>query len=340
VSGDAERLRRFEQEARAVAALNHPNILAVYDFGSHDGAPFLVTELLDGVTLAERLEAGALPARKAVEVAVQVAQGVAAAHDRGIVHRDLKPANIFLTRDGHVKILDFGLAKLTEPDAGGSGTVAPTQAGPVTEPGMVLGTIGYMSPEQVRGQAADARSDIFAMGAMLYEMLSGRRAFISDSSADTMAAILKEDPSDHAGGAHAIPPAADRIVRHCLEKQPADRFQSARDLAFALAALSGPTTSTTTMAVVQSKHPAWLAMTAAVIGTAIVAVGATLAFRPRATSERADYAIAASMAKSATWRSPRTAMGLRSFHPGKPASRCCMCDGLGLVLNAASQPVK
>jgi len=292
VSADAERLHRFEQEARAIAALNHPNILAVYDFGSHDGAPFLVTELLDGVTLAERLEAGAMPVRKAVDVAVQIAQGVAAAHDRGIVHRDLKPANIFLTRDGHVKILDFGLAKLIEPDADGSGTVAPTRTGHVTEPGMVLGTIGYMSPEQVRGQAADARSDIFAMGAMLYEMLSGRRAFMRDSSADTMAAILKEDPPDLAGDAHAIPPAADRIVRHCLEKQPEDRFQSARDLAFALAALSGPTTSTTTMAVVPSKHPAWLAMTAAVVGTAIVAVGATLAFRPRATSERADYAIA------------------------------------------------
>ncbi len=244
-ASDPERLRRFEQEARAVAALNHPNILAVYDIGTEAGAPFLVTELLEGETLRERLKEGPLPVRKAVEVAVQTARGVAAAHEKGITHRDLKPANIFLTADGRVKILDFGLAKLAGPEAPApSQTQAATlTAGGATEPGVVLGTAGYMSPEQVRGKPADARSDIFALGAILYEMLSGRRAFEKDSSADTMAAILKEDPPELAGEGTKIPPGVDRIVRHCLEKNPAERFQSARDLAFHLESLSGASTT-------------------------------------------------------------------------------------------------
>jgi eukaryotic-like serine/threonine-protein kinase len=241
---DAERLRRFEQEARAAGALNHPNILAIYDLGVQDGAPYLVTELLEGETLRERLRAGSLSVRKALDLAVQAIRGVAAAHDRGIIHRDLKPANIFLTKDGHVKILDFGLAKLIQPDAGaGLGeTQSPTRtADPVTqtEAGVVLGTVGYMSPEQVRGQPADARSDIFALGTIIYEMLSGQRAFEKDSSADTMAAILKEEPPELSGEGKKIPPAAEHVVRHCLEKNPAERFQSARDLAFDLESLSG-----------------------------------------------------------------------------------------------------
>ncbi|MGB6877738.1 MAG: protein kinase [Candidatus Acidiferrales bacterium] len=252
---DAERLRRFEQEARAASALNHPNILVIYDIGTHDGAPFIVTELLEGETLRERLRNGPLPVRKALDIAMQVAHGVAAAHEKGIIHRDLKPANIFLTNDGRAKILDFGLAKLTQQDNASSidETQSPTRTnGPSqskgqtdvrTEAGVVLGTAGYMSPEQVRGKPADARSDIFALGTMFYEMLSGQRAFEKDSSADTMAAILKEEPPELSGEGKKIPPAVERVVRHCLEKNPAERFQSARDFAFGLAALSDVSTS-------------------------------------------------------------------------------------------------
>ncbi|HLW80902.1 MAG TPA: protein kinase [Candidatus Acidoferrales bacterium] len=257
-SADSERLRRFEQEARAVAALNHPNILAVYDIGTHDGTPYLVTELLEGETLRERLRGGPLSVRKALDVAIQAAHGISAAHEKGIIHRDLKPANIFITNDGRVKILDFGLAKLTQRDASGlSETESPTRAAsPITqtEAGVVLGTAGYMSPEQVRGKPADARSDIFALGTILYEMLSGQRAFEKDSSADTMAAILKEEPPELSGEGKKIPPAVERIVRHCLEKNAAERFQSARDLAFHLQSLSDLSTSAT--ALVASKAPA------------------------------------------------------------------------------------
>ncbi|MFZ3362520.1 MAG: serine/threonine-protein kinase [Candidatus Acidiferrales bacterium] len=245
---DAERLRRFEQEARAASALNHPNILTTYDIGTHDGAPFIVTELLEGETLRERLRNGPLPVRKTLDIAMQVAHGVAAAHEKGIIHRDLKPANIFLTNDGRAKILDFGLAKLTQQDNASSinETQSPTRTSggdPQTEAGVVLGTAGYMSPEQVRGKPADARSDIFALGTMFYEMLSGQRAFEKDSSADTMAAILKEEPPELSGEGKKIPPAVERVVRHCLEKNPAERFQSARDFAFNLAALSDASTS-------------------------------------------------------------------------------------------------
>jgi len=192
LASDPDRLRRFEQEARTVAALSHPNIVALYDIGTHDGAPYLVSELLEGRTLRDRLESGCLPVRQAVETAVQIARGLAAAHEKGIVHRDLKPANVFVTRAGHVKILDFGLAKLTRPDAG-SGSSAPTEASS-TEPGAVMGTVGYMAPEQVRGLPCDHRADIFAFGCVLYEMLSGQRAFKGATPADTISAILKEDP--------------------------------------------------------------------------------------------------------------------------------------------------
>ncbi|HEV2388967.1 MAG TPA: protein kinase [Candidatus Acidoferrales bacterium] len=240
-SSDPERLRRFEQEARAAGALNHPNVLVIYDVGSHDGAPYLVTELLEGETLFERLRGGPLPVRKAIDITAQAAQGIAAAHDKGIVHRDLKPANIFLTADGRVKILDFGLAKLTEREGAALGdALAATQtAAGATEPGVVLGTVSYMSPEQVRGKPADARSDIFALGAVLYEMLSGKRAFHRDSSVETMAAILKEEPEEISATNRNVSPALQSIVDHCLEKDPQARFQSARDLAFALEAVAG-----------------------------------------------------------------------------------------------------
>lgn len=237
-SADQDRLNRFAQEARAAAALNHPNILAIFDIGEERGAPYIVSELLEGETLRERLRSGALPTRKAIEYAAQVARGLAAAHDKGIVHRDLKPENIFITEDGRAKILDFGLAKLTRPeDEDGSRSQAPTQQ-VATETGLVMGTVGYMSPEQVRGKAADSRSDIFAFGAILYEMISGKRAFHGETPADTMSAILKEEPPEFSETARNVPPALERIVRHCLEKNPAQRFQSASDVAFNLEALT------------------------------------------------------------------------------------------------------
>src|SRR5512143_4142180 len=237
-SNDADRLRRFEQEARAAGLLNHPNITAVYDIGSHDGAPYVVSEFLEGETLRAALAGGHLSARKAIDHAIQLAQGLAAVHDKGIVHRDLKPENVFVTKDGRVKILDFGLAKLTHAEQGGSAvTNLPTATG-ATEPGVVLGTLGYMSPEQGKGKPADARSDIFSFGAILYEMLSGQRAFQADSAAETMSAILREDPPDLSVTNQSLPPGIDRILRHCLEKNPEQRFQSARDLAFDLGALS------------------------------------------------------------------------------------------------------
>jgi serine/threonine protein kinase len=238
-SADADRLRRFEQEARSVAALNHPNILAVHDLGTHDGAPYMVCELLEGETLRERLQGGVLSSRKSIELAIQIAHGLAAAHDKGIVHRDLKPENIFLTRDGRVKILDFGLAKIASgASEANSGQTLTSAHVALTEAGQVLGTAGYMSPEQVRGIAVDHRSDIFAFGAIFFEMLSGKRAFSRDTSAETMTAILKEDPPELTELNRGISPALDRLTRHCLEKNPDQRFQSARDLAFDLDALS------------------------------------------------------------------------------------------------------
>ena len=240
-SVDPERLQRFAQESRAAAALNHPNILSIYDIGNDRGAPYVVSELLEGETLRDRLRNGALSSRKAIEYAQQIVRGLAAAHEKGIVHRDLKPENLFLTNDGHAKILDFGLAKFTTSEADISDNAPTIQV--ATEAGTVLGTAGYMSPEQVRGKAADPRSDIFAFGAILYEMLSGKRAFHGDSAADTMSAILKEDPPELAETNRNVSPALERIVRHCLEKNPAERFQSARDVAFNLEALTDISTS-------------------------------------------------------------------------------------------------
>ena len=243
-SRDPERLQRFAQESRAAAALNHPNILSIFDIGDVDGAPYVVSELLEGETLRDRLRNGALVSRKALDYSQQIARGLAAAHEKGIVHRDLKPENIFITDDGRAKILDFGLAKFTRPEADTSGD-APTQQ-IATDAGTVMGTVGYMSPEQVRGKPSDPRSDIFAFGAILYEMLSGKRAFHGDSAADTMSAILKEEPADLAETNRNVSPALERIVRHCLEKNPAERFQSARDVAFNLEALSDISASSRT----------------------------------------------------------------------------------------------
>ncbi|MGA8273877.1 MAG: protein kinase [Candidatus Sulfotelmatobacter sp.] len=235
-SADPDRLQRFAQESRAAAALNHPNILSIYDIGEDRGAPYVVSELLEGETLRDRLRNGALTSRKALDYAQQIARGLAAAHEKGIVHRDLKPENIFITGDGRAKILDFGLAKFTRPEVDLSGDDATMQV--ATEVGMVLGTAGYMSPEQVRGKPADSRSDIFSFGAILYEMLSGKRAFHGDSAADTMSAILKEEPADLSETNRNVSPALERIVHHCLEKNPAERFQSARDAAFNLEAVT------------------------------------------------------------------------------------------------------
>jgi Tol biopolymer transport system component len=236
-SVDPDRLRRFEQEARAAAALNHPGILAVFDIGTHDGSPYIVSELLAGETLRARLAAGPLPLRKTVDYAIQIARALAAAHDKGILHRDLKPENVFVTTDGHVKILDFGLAKLVEPDAArGNASQLPTVAAN-TEPGMMLGTMGYMAPEQVRGQPVDHRTDLFAFGALLYEMVSGQRAFPGATPADTITAVLEKQPPDAPLTERHIPPGLGRIIDRCLEKTPVARFQSTRDLTFALEAL-------------------------------------------------------------------------------------------------------
>ncbi len=232
---DRERLQRFEQEARATGMLNHPNLLTIYDIGRDDeGNPFLVSELLEGETLGSRLGRGPLAPRRAVDAALQMANGLAAAHEKGIVHRDLKPENIFLTRDGRLKILDFGIAKLVaSKDSDG-----PTFAMAATEPGMVIGTVGYMSPEQVRGETVDQRSDIFSFGTIVYEMLTGARAFRRDSSIETLSAILKDEPTDLTEVLPNVPPALDRLVRRCLEKDRDLRFQTARDLAFNLETLA------------------------------------------------------------------------------------------------------
>jgi Tol biopolymer transport system component len=285
-------LTRFEREAKAIAALSHPNILAIHDFGSDGGRTYAVMELLQGETLRERLRGGSLPARKALEAAAQIAHGLAAAHEKGIVHRDLKPENVFLTGDGRVKILDFGLARAA-PAASGSDTQSPTLARE-TDPGTIVGTVGYMSPEQVRGRDVDHRSDLFSLGAVLYEMLTGERAFARETAAETMTAILKEDAPELARGAAPPPPALERLVRHCLEKRPEERFQSARDVAFALETLlagserSGALAAREAASAERARRPLGLAA-AAVLALAALGLGFLLGHRAssdgRAASE-------------------------------------------------------
>ena len=289
---ESDRLVRFEQEARAVAALNHPNILAVFDIGQHNGSPFLVSELLEGETLRVVLDQGALPPRKAIAYGVQIAQGLAAAHEKGIIHRDLKPENVFVTRDGRIKILDFGLAKLaqkpgTEPDG-------ITMTSSHTAAGVVMGTASYMAPEQVRGDAVDPRTDIFAFGAVLYEMLAGKRAFRRDTTPETMTAVLKEDPPDISESSPTVSPALDRIVRRCLEKSPDQRFQSAKDLSFALGSLSGNDSSAAAKVVPSPRDRFTTAWKSAASALAVIAVAGALAwfFVPRPASKaRMQFAI-------------------------------------------------
>lgn len=272
-TSDSDRVRRFEQEAKAVAALNHPNIVSVYDVGQANNVHYIVSELLEGETLRARIVPSGMPARRAIELAIQLANGLAAAHEKGIVHRDLKPENIFITGGGRLKILDFGLAKLRrlpgtdDPDGA---TVTGTEAG------QVMGTAGYMSPEQVKGDAADYRSDIFSFGTILFEMLNGERAFKRNTTAETMTAILKEEAPEFTAKSGAIPPALERIVRHCMEKQPGQRFQSAHDIAFDLESLSSISATSATPAAAARKQWVRPAVAALVLLAAGLALGAWL----------------------------------------------------------------
>ena len=271
-SQDPDRLRRFEQEARAAGMLNHPNVVAIYDTGSKNGSPYLVTELLQGEGLDQKLRGHPLPVRKAIDYALQIAKGLSAAHEKGIIHRDLKPGNIFITKEGRVKVLDFGLAKLTHPEASLSPS-APLENTDLTDTGVVLGTIVYMSPEQVRGLKVDHRSDIFAFGAVLYEMLSGKRPFSGESQIEVMHAILKTDPSEFLQINPKVPAGLERIVRRCLEKDPDHRFQSTRDLAFALESLSSASdSSVAALRAEKPIQPAWIISAFFFLATLVLAV--------------------------------------------------------------------
>ena len=277
-SHDATARDRAEREARIIASLNHPNVLAIYDVGTQDGATYLVTELVDGESLR-----GLKPSlRKALEMAEQIAEALAAAHAAGVTHRDLKPDNVMVTRDGRVKLLDFGVAKTMALPAETDETIARHAEGIVT------GTVGYMAPEQIRAQTVDGRADLFALGAVLYEMLAGRRAFQRDTAAETMTAILKEDPRELSVSRGDLPPALDAVVRHCLERNPAERFQSARDLIFNLQAASLATASDSGPAVAagEVRSPARIAWREAVAWTlatalAVVCIAGLVLWRGR-----------------------------------------------------------
>jgi serine/threonine protein kinase len=273
---DSDRLRRFEQEARSVGALNHPNILSVYDIGVSGGTLFMVTELLRGSTLREKMISGPLPPKRATDYAHQVANGLAAAHEKGITHRDLKPDNLFVTNDGCVKVLDFGLAKHNTAVATASDEAPTLAESNRRSEGMVLGTAGYMSPEQVRGKAVDARTDIFAFGTVLYEMLTGQRAFSGNSSVETMNAILKDDPPENPVAERQVPPALDRLMRRCLEKDPEQRFQSAKDVSFALESISAGTGQTQPISVIPSSRTRWPIAVAAVVIIGVVVAAMAL----------------------------------------------------------------
>ena len=283
---DPAALARFEREARAVAALSHPNVLAIHDFATEGRTIYAVTELLEGDTLRGRMGEAGLPTRTAVDLGVHIVRGIAAAHERGIIHRDLKPENIFITKDGVVKILDFGLAKATEL-AGAMADVGETRVAD-TAVGTVMGTVGYMSPEQVRGQPLDHRTDIFSFGAVFYEMVTGRRAFQGDSHVETMNAILKEDPPEFAEINPNLPGSLDRIVRRCLEKQPADRFHSAHDLAISLEALSGSSNASNATGAARAAAmvaPPRRRLPLAAVAAAVLAVGGLAFFAGRMLSK-------------------------------------------------------
>ena len=286
VAADPDTLARFEREAKAVAALSHPNILSIFDFGTHDGVPYAVMELLKGETLRGKLDAGAISEKQAVDYALQMAKGLSAAHEQGIVHRDLKPENLFVSKDSHLKILDFGLAKKIEATAPGDQTSSPTASGH-TEPGTIMGTVDYMSPEQVKGLPVDHRSDIFAFGTVFYELLSGTRAFRRNSHAETMSAIMRDDPPDLSASGRNISPSLDRIVRHCLEKERDNRFQSAKDIAFAMSEASSLTITSAMQADALASAPApatgnrkALLVAAAIL---VLAVAGVLVIRSRTT---------------------------------------------------------
>jgi eukaryotic-like serine/threonine-protein kinase len=309
VSAEHERLQRFEIEAKAAAALSHPNILSIFQMGTHDGAPYLVSELLEGKTLAESLRRGPLPLRQALQFGVQIAYGLAAAHEKGIVHRDLKPENLFITKEARVKILDFGLAKVNP------SRQAPTNlATTITRLGVAMGTVGYMSPEQVRGQVTDHRTDIFAFGAILYEMVMGQRAYQRDTEADTVSAVLNEEPPSVSQLSPEMPLALERVIRRCLEKNPEQRFQSASDLAFALEALSDPGTITSgahPIPVEPPKPRRFLSMAAALM---LLLLGGLLAYLWRVPT-----------------RVPTVANYVQLTHDGKPKSLIAT-DGARLYL--------
>jgi tetratricopeptide (TPR) repeat protein len=278
-AADPDRLRRFEQEARAAGQFNHPNIVALYDIGTHEGAPYIVTELLEGETLRDKLTGSPLPSRKVLGIAIQVTSGLAAAHEKGIVHRDLKPENIFITKDGLAKILDFGVAKLAPKREPAERAAAPTVV-LGTEPGIVMGTAGYMSPEQVRGHAVDHRSDIFSLGCVLYEIVTGRRAFAGATAADTMSAILTEEPPDPSSIDKTVPAALSRAIAHCLEKSPEERFHSAHDLGFELRAILTDTSGARArpgLAGFPRRRFAWVAAGGAAI--VLIAAGVYLSLR-------------------------------------------------------------
>jgi eukaryotic-like serine/threonine-protein kinase len=286
LAADATALVRFEREAQALAALSHPGIVAIYDVGRHDSSAYVVMELLEGETLRARLEAGPIGLRKALNYAIQTAHALASAHERGIVHRDLKPENLFICDDGRIKILDFGIARLAADATATFETMVPASTGIATAAGRIIGSLSYMPPEQMRGQPVDARGDIFALGAVIYEMVSGARAFGGDTGADIIAALLNTEPRE-LDPALGVPPALERVVRRCLEKQPAERFQSARDVAFALDAVSsGAGTADVAPATHGRRIPWWVAAVTALVAAAM-GVGLERLFKPSAPAVQA-----------------------------------------------------
>src|SRR5499427_4006727 len=296
LTASPDALARFEREAKAVAALSHPNILSIFDFGTQGAVSYAVMELLQGATLREKIDAGAVSQRQAVDWCLQIAKGLSAAHGRGVVHRDLKPENVFVTTDGHVKILDFGLAKRVDAEPSAQ-TNAPTSGH--TEPGTVMGTMGYMSPEQVRGMPVDHRSDIFAFGAILYELLSGRKPFKRDTSSDTIAAILKEDPPELTQSGRNVSPGLDHVVRHCLEKDRENRFQTAKDVAFALSEASSSTTATVTSGGHAAAEPPRSTKRLAIVAAAVALLVLAAIFLARRPKPAATTPVAAAVKRIA-----------------------------------------